>query len=60
MEIIANPQLLNLATKYAFKMNKKMLGEKLMELAAKIMNDPEDDSPSFEPVSVRFNFCLFI
>ncbi|RZC41194.1 WD repeat and HMG-box DNA-binding protein 1 [Asbolus verrucosus] len=51
MEIIANPQLLNLSTKYAVKLNKKLLAEKLMEMAAKIMNEEDEFSNSFLEMS---------
>jgi chromosome transmission fidelity protein 4 len=46
MEIVAKPHLLNLCTKYAMKLHKKLLAEKLMELAAKLTNE-DDDAAGF-------------
>ncbi|XP_063907743.1 WD repeat and HMG-box DNA-binding protein 1-like [Zophobas morio] len=44
MEILANPQLVSLATKYALKMNKRLIGEKLMELGSRLVGEAEDTS----------------
>ncbi|KAF7279193.1 hypothetical protein GWI33_007600 [Rhynchophorus ferrugineus] len=44
VEIIGNAQIVNLGLKYASKLNKRRLVEKLMELAEKLQQD--DDAPT--------------
>ncbi|XP_017778224.1 PREDICTED: WD repeat and HMG-box DNA-binding protein 1 isoform X2 [Nicrophorus vespilloides] len=50
MEMLGNPQLLNLAVKYASKFDKRRLVEKLMDVASKI--DADADPPTFNGSSV--------
>ncbi|XP_060519101.1 WD repeat and HMG-box DNA-binding protein 1 [Cylas formicarius] len=42
MEIIGNPQILNLGLKYATRLDKRRLAEKLTELAAKLINEEDE------------------
>lgn len=43
MEILANPQLITLSLKYASKLERRRLVEKLMDLAKKITDENDDD-----------------
>lgn len=43
MEILSNPQLLTLGLKYASKLERRRLVEKLMELATKLADENDDD-----------------
>lgn len=43
MELLANPQLLNLGTKYAMRQNKRLLAEKLTQLAERMMEEDDLD-----------------
>lgn len=47
MEILANVQIVNLGIKYASKLDKKKLVEKLNSLSAKILEDMEEDEPTY-------------
>lgn len=42
MEILNNPQILTLGIKYATKLEKRRLAEKLMNLAQSITDDSDD------------------
>ncbi|KAJ8931896.1 hypothetical protein NQ314_015165 [Rhamnusium bicolor] len=42
MEILANPQILTLGLKYASKLDKRRLVEKLMDLATKLADETDD------------------
>ncbi|XP_008197856.2 WD repeat and HMG-box DNA-binding protein 1 [Tribolium castaneum] len=59
MEVLSNRQLVNLSTKYALKLNKKILAEKLMEMAGRLMNDDDDstnvvvDTPTSSPLAPK-------
>jgi len=43
MEMMADPQLITLATKYATKLNKQRLAEKLIEIASSLQDDDHED-----------------
>lgn len=42
MEILLNPQIITLALKYATKLDKRRLAEKLTELLSKVSEETED------------------
>ena len=60
MEILANPQLVSLATKYALKMNKRLIGEKLMELGSRLVGEAEDTSFVIVSIFVSVTQVTFV
>lgn len=58
MELLSNPHLLTLAIKYASKLDKKRLSEKLIELATKIKGDSNDCNGSTTNTLVKKIFFV--
>ncbi|KAK5644872.1 hypothetical protein RI129_006172 [Pyrocoelia pectoralis] len=65
--MLSNPQLVTLATKYATKLNRRRLAEKLMEMASNLHDDGTTDasetqnsSESVYPVNKRLNLSTMM
>nr|XP_023016671.1 WD repeat and HMG-box DNA-binding protein 1 [Leptinotarsa decemlineata] len=67
MEVLSNPQLIALSLKYASKLDRRRLVEKLMDLATKIADDTEDlgvkeipmeEEPKMKPVYRKLSLSV--
>lgn len=52
IEMIANPQLITLATKYAVKLNRQRLAEKLNDLALSLQESESDNNTDQNSVNI--------